>query len=280
MLVSLSPLYKLFLIIFCIGFLSASCERLKEIEDPVSFISFEKFELQKSEIEEFGLQEKIVDAWVFQNGQPLGVYQMPLTLPVFGDGEQSFRIFPGVLERGVSLKRFRHPFYLAFDTVINAKANDTAFLFPNTTLDTLTTIPYSEQFEVGNSLSGIGVTSESAEVLDGGRSGKWIVDDTNSVSEVIFPLMSLPNDGRPIIFEINYKNSLPFDVFMREFREGIEYYIVTTSTQTEWNTLYVNLTPEATQAQAQEYQIILRAPAIEDKEPMPIFLDNIKIMHR
>ena len=277
--VLLKQLYRIY-VLACIVVLSTSCERLTDIDEPVSFIEIEPFLLEKSEIQEYGLQENIYDAWVFQNGQPLGVYQLPVTLPVFGEGANDFRIFPGILERGISLNRIRHPFLLAYDTNVDLKGEDTLRIQPTTVYDTLTTFSFVEQFESGNSIEGTDVTSASGEVLDGTRSGKWTITDTTGISEIVFPLIQLPNDGRPIIFELNYKNSVPFDVFMKEFREGIEYYIITSSSKTEWNTLYVNLTPEATQAQSQAYQIVLKAGKVEPGQTETILLDNLKIMHR
>ena len=58
----------------------------------------------------------ITDAWVTMDGQALGVFELPCTIPILSDGLHTFTIYPGIKVNGIAGNRIKYPFYSKFET--------------------------------------------------------------------------------------------------------------------------------------------------------------------
>ena len=96
----------------------------KDIEIP-SFIRIESFDFQALPGEGTS-SSKIVDAWVFVNGQKIGAFQLPATIPVLASGNSEVIVFPGIELNGTAATRAVYTFYNQYSVRVE--------LFPDSVL--------------------------------------------------------------------------------------------------------------------------------------------------
>ncbi|HHS95849.1 MAG TPA: hypothetical protein ENJ45_04600, partial [Phaeodactylibacter sp.] len=87
-----------------------SCNLINPDEKEPAYLHIASYTLSASSTQG-GNTHKVTDAWVYVNGNSLGAYQMPVTLPVLETGEVVLEIFPGIKTNGIAELPEIYPFY-------------------------------------------------------------------------------------------------------------------------------------------------------------------------
>ncbi|TVR79583.1 MAG: hypothetical protein EA412_06255 [Chitinophagaceae bacterium] len=225
----------------------------------------------------------ITDAWVYADGELVGVFELPAKVPIISEGETTIEISPGIMLNGIASTRIIYPFYddLVFTLDMEAGKVDTL----NMHFEYKSNVQFAliEDFESGNSFSNIDrVTGESPNVYEGNASGFVTVDTINfQINSQLIDAVNLPGGGVPVFAEINYKSNARFLVGINTIFQGNEreVFILGISQRENWNKIYVNLTPQTTQFGQGEYRLIFRTELPAESDEAIIFLDNIKLLH-
>jgi hypothetical protein len=222
----------------------------------------------------------ISDAWVYINDQLLGVYTLPATFPVQNTGPTDITIVAGIKLNGIAATRAAYPLYN--DTVVrqvDLEETKTDTIQATVRYFSSVVFPLKEDFETGNSFIKMDKVSGS-EALEGTYSGKIEVDSgiTQAVSGERY---QLPPNASAVFLELDYKNDHIFGIGMNLYKDGVmaSFTKVALSPKTDWNKVYVNLTPEVTQNQADEYEIVFTVNTSNETVDPSIYLDNIKLVY-
>lgn len=78
------------------------------------------------------LTHNFTDAWVFVDGQVLGVFEVPFKIPVLKSGNCVIRLYPTVRNNGISATKKIYPFVSYFEVKANLEQNKTLTLSPVT----------------------------------------------------------------------------------------------------------------------------------------------------
>ena len=268
---------KLFLLIFLAALLSA-CNYQAEVP---SYVYIKPFELKTHMATEGSASENILDAWVYLDDKALGVFQLPARVPIIASGPGKLRFMPGIKKDGISGIRDVYPFYTHYslDFLPHPATVDT--VIPSISYIDGLNFPLLEDFEIGNDFSNMNRTSIRNEVFEGNWSGVVRLDAFNNELASSSSAFLLPQDGRRIFLEMDYKCSLPFNVSLLAGKNtGLDpVYAVTITPKDQWNKIYIDLTEEVIANKALDYRLIFSSSLPAGAEEATYFFDNIKIVH-
>lgn len=256
-----------------------------------AFVSFDEFTFSATANEGTPLQN-IKDVWVFANGATVGVFEMPVTVPILEMGKGELQIAPGIELNGIATTRVNNPFW---EPVIISDFNfipDSIIgVSLHTTYRASTIFDWMEDFEeVPLSLDtadlggNTAITRTNQGAISGSYAGIIQMDGQHKIFEAAtFEAYTLPVDGRPVLLEMHYKNTTPFSVgiIAQSTTQVIKQEIIVLYPQEAWNKIYINFTDKVRESNnARTFKVLIRSYIDADDEQHTILLDNMKLMHR
>lgn len=246
------------------------------------------------EFDEGTEEHKFTEVWAYLDGNYIGTFPLPATVPVLSEGETLLSFFPGIRNYGNVNHPNTHPFALRSDTIINFDDAPTFIdLKPSFKLNNTATLAYMENFELGNSFTYKYIDSlETGFVLnrddahDGNNSAKAVLSLENSVvfSGSSFPVNSHPINGNNILLEFSYKSDIIISVGISgrstdggNFASRILYL----NPSEEWNRIYMPLEDFIQPSRIIEFRVFINAEynyAVGGDE-QEILIDEIKLIH-
>ena len=235
---------------------------------------------------------KISDAWVYVNDQKQGIYEMPCTFPVIGDGTNNIKIFSGIKVNGISASRDIYPFYESYDTTINFISDSILSLLPTTKYKQNLNF-YSEDFDgLGNNFD-ISINSDTnfispfpTDSVYGELSniGKVFLEDPFlNFEATTFEIDDFPSAGSPVYLELDYKNNSTFIIgaYVNFSQSVIKKSIIAINPSEDWNKIYVNLTPTINESiGAQSLKVFLSMLRPESMNSAELSIENFKIIYQ
>ncbi|GAB5539946.1 MAG: hypothetical protein Salg2KO_20490 [Salibacteraceae bacterium] len=173
-------------------------------------------------MDEGSLSHNILDAWVFVDGEMIGVFELPAKIPVLENGTHKLTVGPGILNSTVSSFRENYPFYTAYiDDNFDFVAGETIPLTPVCTYrddDPNYTYVLVEDFETSivtidsfaESEVPIEKTTDPALVFEGDGSGEMKLSANTTKARFRTPSYAFPSGGKPAFVEINYYSDFSF----------------------------------------------------------------------
>lgn len=230
----------------------------------------------------------ITDVWVFMDGELIGAFEVPCTIPILAEGNHSFVIRAGIKMNGTTTTRAIYPTYKGWEGDLSLVRGQVITISPNFQYFSGADFVWGEDFDSqGTSFTDSGavvqnvfhLTSDPAFVFEGARSG-YAKLDTDSFDMFIrsefftglFPASSF------VYLELNYRCNQPFTVGV--MTKQFEYRTVgVVNANTNWSKIYINLTDALNQAPSSSgyaFFITMRKP--DDMAESFIYLDNIKVV--
>ena len=282
--------WVLTMIISMVIFFSACSEENLEPGIP-TFVSLDQVTFSTNPSQGTPLQN-ISDAWVFANGVTIGVFEMPVKVPVLVSGKGELRIEPGIKLNGIATTRVNNPFWepivinnfnFISDSIVEVDLHST---YRESTIfawiENFEEIPLSLDTAALGGKAAITRTAEGA--ISGSYAGIIHLDGQHKTFEAAtFGAYTLPVDGRPVLLEMHYKNTTPFSVgiIAETFSQVIKKEIIVLYPQQEWNKIYINLTDKLRESSdARTFKVLIRSYIDANDEQHTIHLDNLKLMHR
>jgi hypothetical protein len=287
------------LLLFVLALSFYSCD--KEDEQVPAYLHITKFSFT-SKVADFGLgTSDIIGAKVFVNGQEIGNFELPVTIPVLSSGNAIVEIFPNVKENASgSNQKYYKPYMSYIDTLfLEPKIIDT--IAPKSTYRSNTNLVWMEDFEdqaISMVKSGYNNTNDSIVAIptntfgvDQPFSGSDYTGYVNIVSDslVIFERSTvnsflLPNLGTDVYVEMDIKTNVPVQVGIyadNNITVIQSPVLVVTATNGNWKKIYVNLKSETGDLTAGTKVRIFLGTYKEtgDTVDKHIYVDNLKLLY-
>ncbi len=282
-------------IVAVVYFLAGACDFVNPEEDTPAFIRIEEIAVEEEEI--FGTNSsKIVDAWVYINDNPLGTFELPVTIPALHEGENKITILPGIMLNGISNTRSVYPFYEKIEGTIELTTGETNKNYAAITTrykDNITLpMQIQEDFEsAGVKFEKYGDSDtmfykiNDPSIIDQQYGGDfagaiYLTEEHNLFEVATNEYYSLPKDQSPVFLEFDYKNNQIFSVGFIANNYVHPYEVLSINKKDQWNKIYLNLTsPIKKFIYANKFKIYIRAQKDPELEKANIYLDNIKLIY-
>ena len=299
-----------FLTALAVAFLFAltSCSKSWEVDKPV-YISVPEIWLETDYLKEGTSNSKITTAWILANGEPIGAFELPCTVPaLLKEGENQITIYAGINLNGVSSSR---AIYEGFE-IMRFSQNYTPSGSVNAdtvVIDSINRVTrYLDRVTVNliENFDGAGLNFEKTGISDtnlrkteandpnnfenlqepgedNGRAGILFTNKSQDLAEVVsVKSLQLPVGGSNVYLELNYKNNIPFIVGVIADIPGGTSQMATAyvNARQDWNKIYINLVNEVSSVtNATGYKIYFRADHDDNIDTGRVFLDNVKLVY-
>jgi hypothetical protein len=280
------PKFKTFAQLACLTILAGCVE-----ENAVpAYLNLSPFTLV-AKGEEGTAQHKISDAWVYVDGQNIGIFELPATVPVVELGNRTIEIAPGIRNNGTRSNPIIYPMVSFFRTTADFKAADTTRLALKTNYLSGLKFWVVENFESGNSLRvnrEVGGTPPSVNIVSNGFEGKGaeikLTKNNPLMEKAIVTKAQLPDNAIATFLELHYKTESPLEVAIwgtsSSNQVGITTAKIILRPNTDWNKTYLNLTQEAKDMRMTDFQVVFRSLLPDTLQQATILLDNIKLIQK
>lgn len=259
----------------------SACDWINPEEPLPDYVVIPDITLTTNYLAEGSASEKIVDAWVYIDNNPIGVFELPARFPII-EGSGTLQIVPGILERGISNTREPYPFYQGYSYSYSYDPATDDTIYPSILYRDDTNFPLKEDFESGNEFSGMTVTGATSEVFEGDKSGVVRMDSDNDTLLAFSTGYQLPGGGTRVYLEMDYRNDIPFNILLQGNRQqgnATLEYLITVNPQSAWNKMYIDVTNITSGLNANNYQLVF-ATSLPDTLPSAnLYWDNVKIVH-
>lgn len=269
---------------------STSCNWINPSEEIPSYIRIDTIDF--SVIGSQGTDnQSLVDAWVFVDGQKIGVFELPCTFPILKSGNVDIEVFPGIKLNGISATRAIYPFVNSYKISSQLVQDSVLQIYPTSTYYSNLEFEIIEDFESGgltlhaSSLSDTSIerTSDPAEVFEGTYSGIIEIDAERPKADIksVDPF-ALPQGGAYNFIEINFKTNVEVAVGVIANQGTLSVYhaVMVLNRTDEWKKIYVNLSPIISrEALSSSFYIFFRVELPDDVSHGKVYLDNVKLIH-
>jgi hypothetical protein len=262
----------------------------------VSWLRIESFVLEENlfaQNDQGELTHALTEAFVNMDGKYLGAFQLPIKIPIIGEGQHEILILPGVINNGISGTKRRYPFVEPYTVSVNLLLEDTISITPRTRYYKETKF-LIEDFENailkvqtdGSSQASI-VKANDPDVLQWGNSyGAIHLNPTDSVfiGYTNF-LQSLPKQGAEVYLEMDYMNSNSMMTSVisysaTSFNDDIHIQLNPQQEPAVWKHIYLDLKEIISfRMSATTNEQGFAAVLDEAGTTKYIYLDNIKVVY-
>ena len=285
---------RLFILLLSIFFILSSC--VKNNPDP-SWIEVNEWQLN-SNIELSGLEgeltESITNAKVYVNDDLLGIFEVPFRIPVLKSGPCNVKVYPVVINNGISATKKLYPFLNLFEIDAELIQNETLTINPVTSYKSITNF-WVEDFEdinnsiendANTSLATLQLSNENLTAFNGNFCGKvtlnqndttWVANTTEQLaipkgSECYLEIdYYVTNDLYTGLLYVNPDNTTQNNVNIRLNGQSHEDAV--------WKKIYIEL-KELVIASPNQAQFLQTFSAFLDEGDSEglIYIDNIKVL--
>jgi hypothetical protein len=281
-----------FVSLLFVSILLFSCT--KNNPDP-SWISIDSWNLVANKTNKEGeLSHNFSNAFIEIDDETIGFFELPIKLPILKSGEHKIKIYPVVLNNGISASKTIYPFCEPYIIDIVLKQNETLQITPQTSYYTDCKY-WIEDFED----AGIKIKSEDGYegLLSTGNNSKYIKYGNNYGQVVVTkdqPIWqgktttnsTLPQ-GKNIYLEIDYLNSnnLLTGVYVSNSNE-IKYNAnVSINAQNKsnlkWKKIYIDLRQMVSYSTAGSiFEQYFNVTNESNTDTNFVLIDNIKLIYR
>lgn len=270
---------------FCIAF-SSSCSTFDTSEKIPSYIHIDKINFIPGDTSiEGSAATNITDAWVYIDGQPAGVYELPATFPVQLEGTHSYEIAAGIKMNGIAATRVKYPFYDFYNGSVTLEQKKVTTITPSVKLFQGLTFSFIEDFgtqtgAMTDTFAGAVLRPVGAPEAWGGPNGRSVyaklVGDTIEFQARTLNTFPLLADGHSKYIELNYRCNHAFIVGLT-YNGGTGPVVGVNPSET-WNKIYINLTDQIILSGNYGIYIAMLRLGNDTEDPY-IYFDNLKLIH-
>lgn len=285
--------------IFGLIFLLSSC--IKNNPDP-AWIEINKWTLEansNAQVPAGVLTDNITDVWVYVDNEFIGIFEVPCQIPVLNSGTKTIRVYPTILNNGISATKKIYPFLEEYEITVDLVANQTVTINPVTRYFSYTQF-WIEDFEgAGNKMEN-DPTSEAqfdtssdpsvlVSAINGNKFGRvtlttaldtWIGYTKGNGDELILP------KGQEVYVEIDYHNTnrvttglLAVSASGNAANPNIQLN-PQDDNEVVWKKIYIDLREIiGASATGANYRLTFEALLDDEATSGEINIDNIKVLH-
>jgi hypothetical protein len=284
------------LLYFILVYLSA-CKKWDKPEQIPSYISIEKIDLSVTATQGTA-SHAIVDAWVYVDEQPVGVFDLPCTVPILAEGYHQIAIYPGIKNDGLVESRTKYVLMTEYlNNSIDLKRGQiismTGVNQPVVTYDGPTEIDiWEENFDDvaidfnadPNSDVGVTFVNDSTIAFEGTGMGKIDMPSGYNFCRVITAQsFVLPLGGKAVYVELNYNTNNTMAIGIQANQSGELTSLdntVLNATNGLWKKVYINLTEiTSQQVNADSFKFIITVNKDDSGIAVVNYIDNFKVVY-
>lgn len=243
------------------------------------------------------------NAWVYVDNDLMGVFELPVKIPVLKDGTKEIRIYPAILNNGISATKKIYPFMEVYGTTVELVKNQTVTVSPVTRYKDATKF-WIEDFEgTPTQIEESSISQVNLQVINnsdplfvaevnGGRFGRISLNETYTTFSASTTAnangtlnMPLPK-GTDVYLEIDYHttNALVTGVLAIGDNGTTDNTNVQINAQDpatiEWKRIYIQVDEIVSfSTEANRFEFSLNAILDEGKTATEINIDNIKAVY-
>jgi hypothetical protein len=255
-----------------------------------AYIKINAINLSVNPVTEGTASHKITDAWVYCDGNLVGVFELPCKFPILEEGAHDIIIKAGIKLNGIAASRGYYPFFQQVEQRLTLVPGETLELNP-TVIYYPNKVNYIEAFEdggmtleeFGDTDTGIVKTASPAQVFEGAYSGLISLNATyDHVQVATIDGYNLPKTGTPVFLEMNYKTNNPVivGVVAVTSSQNLRQQVITLNANDEWNKIYINLTGACSSNQsASNFRIYFEVWKDAGLTEATVLIDNLKLVY-
>lgn len=278
-------------------FIFSGC--IKNNPEP-AWLKIEKWTLEANpllNLEEGVLTQNFTDAWVYVDEKLMGVFEVPVKIPILMSGNKRIVVYPAIRNIGVSDSKKIYPFCEGYEVYEDLVPGETVTITPRTRYASNVDFYYKEEFEdVGfsietdNNVSNATIvrTTNPDKVQYG--SGCGFISLNNSSDSLWLGFTNkqlvLPKQGAELFLELDYMttNQLMTGVLAIN-NNGVTqnphvFLPPSQNGQAVWKKVYLDLKEIVSNSTSAEYfEMYFRAIIDAGDTDGEIYIDNLKIVH-
>jgi hypothetical protein len=274
------------------------CNGLTEDEPVPSYIHIAKIELDvKPDGTQGSNAHSIVDAWVYADKKLIGVFELPVTLPIIKSGTTEITVFAGIKRNGRTADRIAYPLYTPYVKVLDLQPQKIDTLAPRVTYKEGVKFAWIEDFEdqsvsmekFGNNatIDTLFITNNPSEVFqfDGNTnnfSGMVKFNGIGTFEHANINPFDIPKMS-DVFLEVNYKCEVNVQFGFQAIGSVIyKTPVVLAYPTTEWKKLYIGFTEDynvSDFALNNQMKVYIEAINPTAGAQPKVFIDNLKLVH-
>jgi hypothetical protein len=264
------------------------CSVLDPAEEIPSYVRINSIGVQinNSQIEGTGSQ-KITDAWLYVDGELIGAFEMPVSIPVLAEGAHTLLVFAGIKQNGLSTLRAIYPKYKAWEGTVTLVRGEIVNISPVVQYFPATNFVWMCDFDgPGTNIDDSdGPWPGRLQEISGpnafeGESGYvTLTSDTNEFyaqSSLSYQL----NNQYDVYLEMNYKCNQAFVIGMKNSVNGSFIPWCEVQPSTGWNKIYIRLNDAInTQPPGGQFHIYIAMQKNPDIALPELYFDELKLIN-
>lgn len=202
---------------------------------------------------------RITNAKVYNGNELIGVYELPINVPVLSEGETNIQCLPLIENNGLASNILYYIFYNSSSDQVFIEGDKQDTIRPVVTYASNSQVDY--WYEDFNGISfdlapgpssdaPLVITEDPNEIFEGNGSGSFILDNDSAYSKYLTEEYFNYSAGTPAFLELDYKNNQAFffSLILRPADGNVYklpiYQFSSTSNasgELEWNKIYIDL---------------------------------------
>lgn len=277
---------------FCLGAIlsSSSCDTSPAAAP--SFLRIDTIAVDSTSFDSTGtVSHAIRYAWVYANDNLLGVFWLPVVLPILEEGEVEITVFGGISENGIATQAGRYPFYAPWQKKVNLNTMDTTTVFPRVRYPKGFVVPVNQTFDQAQ------LNEMSLAIVQGGGFYSILLNELEAYEgqgclqlylpegdqDMILETSSLPvPTGKAGYFiEMDYRNNCDFILGLRAAGSNQAASLIGVRPRQEYNKLYVNITNLVDQLSgvSEAIHLYIQVPQDTSIADQRVYIDNLKLVY-
>ena len=243
------------------------------------------------------MTNNFTDAWVYINGDLMGVFELPVKLPIGQEGNKTITIVAGVRNNGIESTKKRFPFVENYETYVTLTPNETTVINPTTRYYSNLSF-WIEDFEDPTSLkinetfyskAHIHTSSDPSILKYGAYFGEVDLTTQDSLWDAITSDPLLLPAGKEVYLEIDYYTTNSILTGLTAFNTSAQSVIQNpnilineqSADKLFWKKIYIDLNEIVTyDLNASYFKVALTSIlSVEKQSSSKICIDNIKVIH-
>lgn len=264
------------------------CSVFDPAEDIPSYIRINSISLtiNNSTIEGTG-SHKITDAWVYIDGQLIGGFEMPVSIPVLSEGTHNILVLAGIKQNGLSSTRAIYPFFKGWESSVTLVRGQVVNVSPVVTYYPNTNFVWMCDFDdVGTTINDqVGPFPGRLQEIGGaaafeGESGYVTLSTDTNEFYAESSLAYVLDNSFDVYLEMNYSCNQPFVIGMLNITNGAYIPWCEVSSSTSWNKIYIRLNDAIlTQPPGGIYRIYIAMMKSTDVAEPWLAFDELKLIN-
>lgn len=285
---------KKILALLAIASLFSAC--VKNNPDP-SWLEITAWELQVNPNSQYPtgeLTQNFTNAWVYVNDNPVGVFELPVRIPLLTDGETKITVFPAILNNGISATKKIYPFVESYSTTVTLAKNATSVVNPTTRYVSYTRF-WIEDFEEASikitddatSTANLGTSGDPSIIqpFNNSRFGRITLNSTENKWYAFTDDLVLPK-GAEVYLELDYHNTNSvvtglLGIGASGVAENPNIQLnPQAATEVKWKKIYIDLKEIVSNSTSAEYfKVSFQSLIDEGLTSGEVNIDNVKLVY-